>query len=197
MPIFTLSSSTCFFHVFFSIPFFLWPSTSKSNALLKTWSSSVVNTWPYQRTLFTIDNTYTVSFKPNMKIKFLYLFLSLRCTPHTALPMDISVLHKERIAKTNHSAVTVSSTTTKKLSEIWLWLQRDITPNGHSRGVSGHGQQPKPSAPLTEPQALPQNTTGRHVLLLLQLSKIGGWREHQNVRQGHEALQDRYSLLQA
>ena len=32
-PTLTLSSSTCFFHVHFGLPFFLWPSTSKSNAL--------------------------------------------------------------------------------------------------------------------------------------------------------------------
>ena len=35
-PTFTLSSSTCFFHVLFSLPFFLCHSTSKSNALLMT-----------------------------------------------------------------------------------------------------------------------------------------------------------------
>ena len=36
-PIFTLSSSTCSFHVLFGLPFSLWSSTSKSNALIKTW----------------------------------------------------------------------------------------------------------------------------------------------------------------
>ena len=45
-PTFTLSSSTCFFNVPFGLSFFLWPSTSLSNALLKTWLSSLLNTWP-------------------------------------------------------------------------------------------------------------------------------------------------------
>ena len=32
-PTFILSSSTCFFHVLFVLPFFHWPSTSRSNTL--------------------------------------------------------------------------------------------------------------------------------------------------------------------
>ena len=47
---------TCFFHVLFRLPFFLWP-TSTFNVLLKTWQSSLLNTWPYQWTLFAIANS--------------------------------------------------------------------------------------------------------------------------------------------
>ena len=53
-PTFTLSSSTCFFHVHFGLPFFLWPSTSKSNALLRTWPSSLLKTRPS-----SLINTWT------------------------------------------------------------------------------------------------------------------------------------------
>ena len=77
----------------FGLPFFFWP-TSKSNALLKTWPSSLPSTWPYQRTLFAIANWSMVSFKPSMNIKSIDLFLSLSCTSHIALTMDLSVLHK-------------------------------------------------------------------------------------------------------
>ena len=45
-PTFTLFPSTCFFHVLYGLPFFLWLSPSKSNALLNTWPSSLLNTWP-------------------------------------------------------------------------------------------------------------------------------------------------------
>ena len=85
-PTFTLSSSTCFLHVLFGLPFFLWPSTSKSNALL--------NTWPHQQTLFAIANWSIASFKPSMNIKSVELFPSLSSTPHFALTMDLSNLHK-------------------------------------------------------------------------------------------------------
>ena len=91
---FTLSSSTCFFHVIFGLSFFLWPSTTRSNALLKMWPSSLLNTWPYQWTLFARDNWSMVSYKPSMNIKSVNLFLSLSCTPHIALIMDLSILPK-------------------------------------------------------------------------------------------------------
>ena len=32
----------------FGLPFFHWPSTSKFNAFLKMWPSSLLNSWPYQ-----------------------------------------------------------------------------------------------------------------------------------------------------
>ena len=121
-PTFTLSSSACFFHVLFNIPFYLWPSTSISNFLLKTypssllntwpssllnswpssllnsWPSSLLNTWPCQCTLFAITNWSMVSFKPWMSIKYVDRFLSLRCTPHIALTMDLSGIHKMPIS---------------------------------------------------------------------------------------------------
>ena len=81
-PTFTLSSSTSFFHVLLGLPFFLWTSTPKCNALLKTWPSSLLNTWPYQWTLLAITNRSMASLKPNMNIKSIDLFLSLSCTPH-------------------------------------------------------------------------------------------------------------------
>ena len=98
-PTFTLSSSTCFFHVLLGFPFFLRPSTSKSNALLMTWPSFLLNTWPCQRTLFAMANWSMVSFKPKMNIKSIDIFLSLSCTSHIALTMDLSVLCKIPISQ--------------------------------------------------------------------------------------------------
>ena len=91
----TLSSSTCFIHVLFG---FLWPSTSKSNALLKTWPCSLLNTWPGQWTMFAIANWSIVPFKPSISIKSMDVFMSLSCTPHIALTMDLSVLCKITIS---------------------------------------------------------------------------------------------------
>ena len=51
--------------------------------------SSLVNTWPYQQTLFAIANWSMVSLKPNMNIKPVDLFLSFSCTLHIALTMDL------------------------------------------------------------------------------------------------------------
>ena len=70
-PTFTLSYSTCLFHVLFILRFFLLPTSSKSHTHHKTWPSSLLNTWPYQRTLFSIANWSIVSFKPNITIKSL------------------------------------------------------------------------------------------------------------------------------
>ena len=98
-PVFTLSSSTYFFHVLFSLHFYLWPLTYKSNALLMTWQSSLLNTWPYQWTLFAIANhTSVVSFRPNINIMSLASSLALSCTPHTALTVDLSVPGKTQIS---------------------------------------------------------------------------------------------------
>ena len=101
-PTITLSSSTCFFHVHSDIPFFLWPSTSKSNALLKTWPSSLLNTWPYQQTLFAIANWSIVLSKPNINIKSWAHLPSLHCTLHIALIMDISAHHKISILQSGN-----------------------------------------------------------------------------------------------
>ena len=91
-PTSIFSSSACFFHILFGLHFFLWPSTSISNALLKKWPSSLLNTWPYQWILFAIGNWSIVSFKHSMNIKAEDLFLSFSCTPHIALTMDLSIL---------------------------------------------------------------------------------------------------------
>ena len=89
---FTLSSSTCFLHALFSLPFLLWASTSISNVLLKTWPFSLLNTWPYQQTLFVIDNWSIVSFKPN--INSIALFPSSSWTPHITLTKGLFILPK-------------------------------------------------------------------------------------------------------
>ena len=47
-PIFTLTSSTCFFHVFFGLPFFPWPLTSKCASLLFCTTSLVGDTTKFQ-----------------------------------------------------------------------------------------------------------------------------------------------------
>ena len=86
---FILSSSSCFLHVLFSLNFFLKLSTSKLNALL--------NTWPYQRTVFSIAKSTIVSIKLKINIKFLALFQSLSCTPHIALTTDLSAHYKNPI----------------------------------------------------------------------------------------------------
>ena len=46
-PTFSVSSSTCFFQVFFGRPRFLLPVTSRFRATLKTLSSSLLSTCPY------------------------------------------------------------------------------------------------------------------------------------------------------
>ena len=73
-PTIILSSSTCFFHVLFGLPFFLWSSTSMSNALIKTWLSPLLYTWPCQWILFVIVIWYIVLFKPNIKSLTLFFF---------------------------------------------------------------------------------------------------------------------------
>ena len=104
-PLLPLTSSSSF-----DLLFFLWSpvlplcSTSKSNALM-TWPSSILNTWPYQRTLFAIASWCIVSFRPSMNIKSVELFLPLSCTPHIALTMDLSVLHKIPISGRNTSFI--------------------------------------------------------------------------------------------
>ena len=77
-PTFTLSSSAFFVHVLFGLPYFLWPSKSIFNAVLKTWPSSLLNTWPCQQvllfivSLFAIANRSIITFMPNMSIKSVY-----------------------------------------------------------------------------------------------------------------------------
>ena len=66
--IFSVSSSTCFFQVFFSHPRFLLPLTSRSRATFKTLLLSLFSTCPYHLTPFTVANWSIVSFNPNMSI---------------------------------------------------------------------------------------------------------------------------------
>lgn len=50
---------------------------------------------------------------------------------------------------------------------------------------------------LTQPQALAKDAARRHVLLLLQLGKVGGAGKDQDVGHVHDALQYGHSLLNA
>ena len=93
-----LTSFSFFDLIFFLWPhFFLWPSTSKFIAYLKTLPSSLLCTWPSsllstclcQRTLFAIANWSIVSINLNISIKSINRFLSLSCTPHIALSVDL------------------------------------------------------------------------------------------------------------
>ena len=58
-PLFSVSSSTCFFQVFFGRPRFLLPLTSRSRAILKTLPSSLLSTCPHHLTPFTVANWST------------------------------------------------------------------------------------------------------------------------------------------
>ena len=75
-PIFSVSSSTCFFQVFFGRPRFLLPLTSRFRATLKTLSSSLLSTYPYYLTPFSIANRSIVSFNLSMSICSSVVFLS-------------------------------------------------------------------------------------------------------------------------
>ena len=75
-PIFSVSSSTCFFQVFFGHPRFLLPVTSRFRATLKTLSSSLLSTCPYHLTPFAVANWSIVSFNPNISICSSVVFLS-------------------------------------------------------------------------------------------------------------------------
>ena len=75
-PIFSVSSSTCFFQVFFGRPHFLLPVTSRFRATLKTLSSSLLSTCPYHLTPFAVANWSIVSFNPNISICSSVAFLS-------------------------------------------------------------------------------------------------------------------------
>ena len=57
---------------------------------------------PYQLALFAIVNWSMVSFIPNINIKSIDHFLSMSCTPHIALNMDLSVLCKIPISPLRH-----------------------------------------------------------------------------------------------
>ena len=75
-PIFSVSSSTCFFQVFFGCPHFLLPLTSRFRPTLKTLSSFLLSTCPYHLTPFAVANRSIVSFNPNISICSSVVFLS-------------------------------------------------------------------------------------------------------------------------
>ena len=75
-PIFSVSSSTCYFQVFFGHSCFLLPLASRFRATLKTLSSSLLSTCPYHLTPFAVANWSIVTFNPNMSICFSVIFLS-------------------------------------------------------------------------------------------------------------------------
>ena len=74
-PIVSVSSSTCFFKVFFGDLCFFLPFSSKFRATLETLSSSFLSTCPHHLTLFAVSNRSIVSLNPNMSICFLAVFL--------------------------------------------------------------------------------------------------------------------------
>ena len=75
-PIFSVSSSTCFFEVFFGHPRFLLPLTSRFRATLKTLSSSLLSTCPHHLTPFAVAKWSIFSFNPNISICSSVVFLS-------------------------------------------------------------------------------------------------------------------------
>ena len=75
-PIFSVSSSTCFFQVFFGHFRFLFPLTLKFRATLNTLLSFLLSTCPYHLTQFAVANQSTVSFYPSMSICSSVVFLS-------------------------------------------------------------------------------------------------------------------------
>ena len=68
------------------------PSTSRSKVLITTILNPQHMT--YQCTQIATTNRSIVSMKHNININSPCLFLSLNHTPHVALTMDLSVLHK-------------------------------------------------------------------------------------------------------
>ena len=93
-PIFSVSSSTCFFQVFFDHSRFLLPLSSRFRATLKTLSSSILSTCPYHLTPFAVANQSIASFNPNMSICFSVIFLSTTFWLHMALTIALAVLFK-------------------------------------------------------------------------------------------------------
>ena len=75
-PIFSVSSSTCFFQVFFVGPHFLLQLNSRSRPTLRTLSLSHLSTCPYHLTRFAVVNRSIISFNPSMSICFSIAFRS-------------------------------------------------------------------------------------------------------------------------
>ena len=75
-PIFSVSSSTCFFQTFFSRPHFLLLLASRSRATLKTLLSSLLSTCPYHQTPFAIAIQSIVFLNRSMSICSSIVFLS-------------------------------------------------------------------------------------------------------------------------
>ena len=97
-PTFTYSSSTCFLHVLFNLSCFPSPSTSKPNALLRTWPSSLLNTWHSQWTLFVtaiwpIASSSTTSTSNSQIQLYLLVVLHILCSPRIFLSFVIFQSH--------------------------------------------------------------------------------------------------------
>ena len=71
-PIFSIFSSTCFFHVCFGRPRFCGPFTSNIIAFFKMLSSSLLTTCPYHLTPFALAILSKVSFRPSIFISLLF-----------------------------------------------------------------------------------------------------------------------------
>ena len=86
----SVSSSTCFFQVFFGRPRFLLPLTSRFRATLKTLSSSLLSTCPYHLTPFAVANRSNSFFQPQHNHLFfsrlpVYHFLTAHGSRHSSL----------------------------------------------------------------------------------------------------------------
>ena len=88
-PIFSVFSSTCFFHVFFGRLHFLLPLTLRSRAALKTLVIPLQH-MSIPLTPFTVANRSITSFSPSMSICSLVVFLSTTFQ----LPMALFILLK-------------------------------------------------------------------------------------------------------
>ena len=75
-PIYTVSSSTCFFQVFFGRPRFVLPLTSRSRATVIALPSSLLSSCQHHLTPSAVANWSIVSFNPNMFICSSVVFLS-------------------------------------------------------------------------------------------------------------------------
>ena len=94
-PIFSVSSSTCFFQVFFGRSRFLLPLTSRSRATLRALSSSLHSSCPYHLTPFIVANQSTVFFNASMSTCSSVVFH--KKTPTTRLVPDSQSQRPQRL----------------------------------------------------------------------------------------------------
>ena len=93
-PIFSVSSSTCFFQIFLDGPHFLLPLNSRSRLTLRTLSLSLLSTCLYHLTPFAVANRSIISFNPSMSICFSIVFLTTTFRLHMAFTMALSIFLK-------------------------------------------------------------------------------------------------------